>query len=196
MKLFPLEIELLQVIHGRYSQSKLVELERQRNCEVLELEDVKFESCQVKTIPLEYEDEEENDKEENEGKKSDERLSNKEEDCNGFVPGGKSLSKIIELERQRNCEVMELDLEQVIHDDDHVPKIIPLEYNSDDYIEGDEVNENGEEEVENEYIEGNDGSEDGEREEEEWEGYEQEVEYGEIEDADNSEEEFIPIDPK
>ena len=64
---------------------------------------------------------------------------------------------------------MELDLEQVIHDDDHVPKIIPLEYNSDDYIEGDEVNENGEEEVENEYIEGNDGSEDGEREEEEWE---------------------------
>nr|CAD2184090.1 unnamed protein product [Meloidogyne enterolobii] len=91
---------------------------------------------------------------------------------------------------------MELDLEQVIHDDDHVPKIIPLEYNSDDYIEGDEVNENGEEEVENEYIEGNDGSEDGEREEEEWEGYEQEVEYGEIEDADNSEEEFIPIDPK
>jgi len=30
MKLFPLEIELPQVIHGRYSQSKLVELERQR----------------------------------------------------------------------------------------------------------------------------------------------------------------------
>uniref|UniRef100_A0A914NHV7 Candidate secreted effector n=1 Tax=Meloidogyne incognita TaxID=6306 RepID=A0A914NHV7_MELIC len=97
--LFPVEIELPQVIHGRYSQSKLVELERERNFEVLEPdEEFQNDEREMKTIPLEYVSDEENDnfednEESNEGNNNeeDESYNHEEENVVNNLPSSSQI---------------------------------------------------------------------------------------------------------
>uniref|UniRef100_A0A915MZJ0 Uncharacterized protein n=1 Tax=Meloidogyne javanica TaxID=6303 RepID=A0A915MZJ0_MELJA len=99
--LFPLEIELPQVIHGRYSQSKLVELERERNFEVLEPDQEQLfenDEREMKIIPLEYISDEENDnfeenEESNEGNNNeeDESYNHEEENVVNNLPSSSQI---------------------------------------------------------------------------------------------------------
>ncbi|CAK5074918.1 unnamed protein product [Meloidogyne enterolobii] len=81
--LFPLEIELPQVIHGRYSLSKVIELERERNFEVLEPDQEELfenDEREMKTIPLEYISDEENEENFENNEESNEGNNNEEDE--------------------------------------------------------------------------------------------------------------------
>nr|CAD2207252.1 unnamed protein product [Meloidogyne enterolobii] len=81
MYLIPVEIEFPPVIHGRYSQSKVVELERERNFEVLEPdEEFQNDEREMKTIPLEYISDEENDENFENNEESNEGNNNEEDE--------------------------------------------------------------------------------------------------------------------
>uniref|UniRef100_A0A1I8BZI0 Uncharacterized protein n=1 Tax=Meloidogyne hapla TaxID=6305 RepID=A0A1I8BZI0_MELHA len=85
MNLFPVDIDFPAVLYGKYSQQKFYELERQRNCELLELEPQQLsqdDQHETKIIPLEYTSEEENEDFEDEEDNEEDNNEEEDDDCN------------------------------------------------------------------------------------------------------------------